>query len=143
MRPKIYQGNVVLLTTLGKFKVFVAFFLILQNLLMMYLWGHCDLAADMVWVCYTRSRSVKSWGSSNIVLFWLHFFPNLPTLMRKIDFFLPFAMGPFLALFGPFITSFPHWILQKYLEQNHFSMWLSSHAAIPTVSTKWRYDGMM
>ena len=48
MRPKIFQGYVVLLlvTTLRKFLWQLS--LILQHPLMRYVWNHCDQAADMV-----------------------------------------------------------------------------------------------
>ena len=51
MRPEVYQGYVVLLLviTLGKFQVFLwQFSLILQHLLIRYVWNHCDQAEDMV-----------------------------------------------------------------------------------------------
>ena len=51
--------------------------------------------------CYTQSRSVKSWSSSNIVLSLLHFFPILLNLMQKIDNFVPILgrFWPYLACF--------------------------------------------
>ena len=52
LRPKVYQGYVVLLlvTTLGKCQIFVTFLLILQHLLMRYVWNYCDQAVvDMAW----------------------------------------------------------------------------------------------
>ena len=36
--------------------------------------------------CYTRSNSVETWSSSNIVFSWLHFFPILLNLMWKTGF---------------------------------------------------------
>ena len=38
----------LLVTTLGKFQFFVTILLILQHLLMRYIWNHCHQAADMV-----------------------------------------------------------------------------------------------
>ena len=53
--------------------------------------------------CYTRSRSVETRSSSNIVLSCLHFFPILLNLMQKIDYFVPILgrFWPYLARLKP------------------------------------------
>ena len=54
--------------------------------------------------CYTRSRSVETWSSSNIVLSCLHFFPILLNLMQKIDYFVP-IFGHFWSILSQFSAS--------------------------------------
>ena len=47
MRPKLLLVTTLHHTT--RFKFLWQFLFILQHLLMMYIWNHCDQAADMVW----------------------------------------------------------------------------------------------
>ena len=58
---------------------------------------------DRLRFCYTRSRSVETRSSSNIVLSCLHFFPILLNLMQKIDYFVPIlgCFWPYLARLKP------------------------------------------
>ena len=115
MRPKVYQGYVVLLlvTTLSKFQFFVTIFVHSTTpVCLELLWPscRCDQAAGVKSTfllglpngfkfCYTRSRSVETWSSSNIVSACLHFFPILLNLMQKIDYIVPILghSWPYLA----------------------------------------------
>ena len=58
--------------------------------------------------CYTRSRSVETRSSSNIVLSYLHFFPISLNLMQKIDYFVPIlgCFWPYLARLKPVFRKF-------------------------------------
>ena len=94
------------------FKFLWQFLLILQHLLMRYVWNHCDQAADMVWIapfCWDyqmdlsfaihKAALLKLEGSSHIVSYWHHFFPILLNLMQKIEYFVPYLghYWPYLA----------------------------------------------
>ena len=110
MRPKFFQGYVVLLlvTTLGKFQIFVTIFAHsttpINEVCLEPLSPSCGHGVKSTFLlgqpnglrfCYTQSRSVETRSSSNIVLSCLHFFPILLNLMQKIDYF-----GEFWAVFG-------------------------------------------
>ena len=101
MRPKVFKGYVVLWleTTLNKFQFFVAIFAHSATLLMRYVWNHLwpsyghganrtsELALPRGFrFCYTRNRSVKTWGNSMLFLFQFWEFPILLNLMRKTGF---------------------------------------------------------
>ena len=62
-------------------------------------------------ICYTRSRSVETRSSSNIVLSCLHFFPILLNLMQ-LTIWCQFCAV--FGFFGPFKASFPHQIQQNW-----------------------------
>ena len=116
VRPKTFWGYVALLlvTTLCKSKVhfFAIFFAYsttpIDEVCLEPLSPSCGHGVKSTFLlgqpnglrfCYTRSRSVETRSSSNIVLSCLHFFPILLNLMQKIDYFLPIQgrFWPYLA----------------------------------------------
>ena len=118
MGPKIVQGYVVLflVTTLGKFQFFVTTFAHsktpINQVCLKPLSSRCGHSVKSTFLlgqpngltfCYTKSRSVETRSSSNIVLSCLHFFPILLNLMQKIDYFVPILgrFWPYLARLKP------------------------------------------
>ena len=147
MRPKIFQGYVVLLlvTTLGKFQIFVTIFVhfttSFNEVCLEPLWPSCGHGVKCTFLllglpnghkfCYTRSRSVETWSSSNIVLSCLHFFPILLNLMQKIDYFVPI-----LGRFWPYLARLKPVFRIKFSKIGKLQNWNRKIIELPDVSTE-------
>ena len=149
MRPKIFQGYVVLLlvTTLGKFQIFVTIFAHsttpINEVCLEPLSPSCGHGVKSTFLlgqpnglrfCYTQSRSVETRSSSNIVLSCLYIFPILLNLIRQVDYIVP-IFGLIWPFSSQFSTSNSAKLLSRRIEIEKLWNFLMSTSAIPPDNT--------
>ena len=126
MRPRIFQGYVVLLlvTTLTKFLFFVwQFLLIQQHLFMRYFWNHCHQAADMVW------KAPFCWDNLMDLGFAIHEAALLKLEAVQILFYLAFISSRFCWIWCRKLTFLcQFWAVFGLIlpVQSQFSAWNSA-----------------